>query len=84
MADKIIPNLLNPEELRTYFDRLKQELVEKFTSNDLVQQIVKVKENFETFESRVKGYAIIGGLLYLLLLILLFFIIYLLLTNLKK
>lgn len=84
MADKIIPNLLNPDELKNYFNQLKQELVEKFTSNDLVQQVVKVSDNLENFQNRLKGYAVVGGLLYLLILILLFYIVYLLITNLKK
>jgi hypothetical protein len=83
MADKIIPNLLNPEELRSYLDRLKQELVEKFTSNDLVQEIVKVGDKIKTVENRLTGYGIVVVLLYVLILILLFYIVYLLL-NLKK
>jgi hypothetical protein len=80
MADKLIPNL--QEELKTYLNDLKQELIEKFTSNDLIQQVVKVGDRFERFQERIKGFAIVGGLLYLLLFILLIYLIYL--VNMKK
>jgi hypothetical protein len=70
-------NLLNPDELKSYLERLKQELVEKFTSNDIVQQIVKVNDVIKNFENKIKGYSIIAGLLYLLVVLLLFYIIYL-------
>lgn len=80
MADKLIPNL--QEELKKYLDNLKQELVEKITSNDLVQQVVKVGDRFDRLQERIKGFAIVGGLLYFLLFLLLIYLIYL--VNMKK
>jgi hypothetical protein len=77
VMDKIKSSKLNLEQLQTYLESQKNEILEKVQNNPITNITQNLTDRVNTMVERIKGYSLMGGLLYVLLLILLFYIIYL-------